>query len=366
MVEPSPRPPFGGDEASRFHIMGEAEEGAARNDDDDGDRRGCRIVPFTLCAEGRAHAAAATVDWVMFADGWYSTRRKQWYRSLCSPSLREAMQQTLLEHRASLQRLAHETGKEQTGVLMCKRQSAQVRHRGGWLLTLIPCPKRSVNRYISTPNCKNTSTCNPDPRWDQQLRPKTRAGEPNPWVLVGEFHTHPQDDPRHIKPASGDDIYQVIIHAMNNLHGAFWVIAPEGLYVYHARLTGIHRMEADLDRYFRDHRDTNGKAQISTCRVPLRKGISAVRHPHLHGILLDLEKFYHHLMLGVTSAKDSSHQHHLVQQYHHHTATRFHVEGHFWPWRSDPRTMTTAGSGPRPTSSSPVRRPPMKRPRDGA
>lgn len=284
-------------------------------------------------------------------------RRCLAFPRLYSDALREAVRRAVL----AVARAAHAEAKrsraEVGGDLLAQRQGSQ------WDVVAIMCLNRNSTELRSDPACRGNRRCdNADPRRENRV-PVPESRRPRPWrrgSRAGEFHTHPEHNPRHIKPGSDSDFYRPgarrgeapapqlllsprpaggLTSALNEYHGCSVVIAMEGVYFYATTPRALHRFRADVERYLVDHgySDEARAVALSECQQPVPEKVTKGRHPYLRRLLVRLRVSYRKLMQGCQGRCKV----HLSSQYHR-RVRHLGITSQFELWQRHPSTWSHA------------------------
>ena len=283
----------------------------------------CLVVPFSLYQQ-RHHRRIAAGVWVMHSNGL--SHRECVYPVICSLSLRRAMYRALCTVSKEVHALSVESGPgdasiEITGDILCRHQ--RTASAAGWQVRVVICRDPDAGNTVSDPSCALHRTCTYGTAEDKHIR--------RTWCHLGEFHSHPQHDPALIKPPSNSDLYQMLLAADNGVHGCTAVLAPEGVYWYGARLTGMWAIAEALQKFFDKHRYTPAARQAfrSRCRQPLKEIVTADLL-----LLYDLRQLEHRYFELMHPDNSTGKKHRQLAAEYHDAIETLGVDVQFLPWQS--------------------------------
>lgn len=213
---------------------------------------------------------------------------------------------------------------EIAGDILCDGAASE---DGSWEVFTVICENRHATNISSVPSCAKTRSCsNDDPRRERG-------------TLVGEFHSHPEHDPRHIKPLSEYDLYQLTVAAANGVHSCSAVIAYDGLHFCAASGRALRHMLPDIYEYYRIHGygPAECRRSLQQCRQPIAEKVPPDLRC-LHWLLRVLRGQYMDLM---ASAHKSS-QTELARRFYKEFIGHYGYSALFITWSKHPRQWRAA------------------------
>lgn len=190
----------------------------------------------------------------------------------------------VVQNRPALMRRTDETHAEQAGLILLDERTHTV--------TL---------RRFEGPG-KHTSV-------EPHCRGRRADGRPSkPFLVIGEFHTHPQIPPADIAPPSMADLYQLALSAGMREHNLSVVIAPEGVYACRIEPRRYEPLMAEIHRFLRENNMTHRRIEttLNACEQPIFSRVNAASTPLLHS-LLSLPGAWFRDLMGPVSP-DGKHQ----------------------------------------------------------
>jgi hypothetical protein len=207
------------------------------------------------------------------------------------------------------------------GDILC---TGRERDGGDWRVHSVVCQSDDATNIASRPSCDRIRVCT--------NRDRRRASG----VLLGEFHSHPQHNPRHIKPISDHDLYQLTLAAANGVHSCSAVIAYEGVYWCAASGGTLRSLLPDIETYYarNGYGPSEWRRSMSLCRQPVAANVPPDLRC-LHWLFCVLRREYAHLMASASKHQQTE----LVQRFFR-LLERYGYSALFLPWENHPSRWT--------------------------